>query len=119
MSADRDWRLLFEDIIEAAEKIEQYTRGMDFESFASNSLVTDAVVRNLEIVGEAARHVPPDVKARCPEVSWRQMNDMRNILIHAYSEVDLTIVWNAMNIDLPQSVMRLRQLLDDEGGAEA
>src|SRR4051794_32465578 len=115
MSGDREWQLLVDDIIEASEKIDQYTQGMDFQAFVGSSLVTDAVIRNLAIIGEAARHVPPDVRARCPEVRWRQMNDMRNILVHAYSRVNLTIVWNAVRVDLPPTVVRLRQFLEDEG----
>jgi uncharacterized protein with HEPN domain len=118
MSAKRDWRLLVEDVLEAAEKIEQYTRGMDFETFASNSLVADAVIRNLMIVGEAARHVPPDVQARCPEIDWRRMNDMRNILIHAYAEVNLTIVWSTLRGHLPPAANRLRRLLEEEGTSD-
>ena len=114
MSARRDWRLLVEDILEAAEKIEEYTRGMDFESFVSSSMVVDATIRNLMIVGEAARHVPPDVQVRCPEVDWRRMNDMRDILIHAYAEVNPTIVWSTIRLHLPPSADRLRQLLTDE-----
>ena len=113
MSDQQHWRLRIEDIIEAAEKVEQYTRGMQFEDFVSSSLVADAVIRNLAIVGEAARHVPADVQARCPEVAWRQMNDMRNFLIHAYARVDLTIVWDAVQVNLPPSVVRLRQFLDE------
>lgn len=119
MSVRRDWRLLFEDIFEATKKIEQYTREMDFESFASSSLVVDATIRNLMIVGEAARHVPPDVQARCPEVDWRGMNDMRNILIHAYAEVNLTIVWSTIRMDLPESANRLRQFFEEEGSRDS
>jgi uncharacterized protein with HEPN domain len=114
MSDSKDWRLLVQDIIEYGERVEQYTRGLDFESFAANRMVVDATVRNLEIMGEAARHVPPDVKVRCPEVAWRQMNDMRNILIHAYREVDLGLIWGAVTEDVTPTLIRLRQLLEDE-----
>lgn len=118
MSAHRDWRLLFEDIFEATEKVEQYTQGMDFESFVSNSIVVDAAIRNLMIVGEAARHVPPHVQARCPDVDWRRMNDRRNILIHAYAEVNLTIVWSTIRIDLPVTADRLRRLFEEEASRD-
>jgi uncharacterized protein with HEPN domain len=114
VSLHRNWRLRVEDIIESTEKVKQYTAGLDFESFAGNGMVVDAVVRNLEIVGEAARHVPPEIQARCPEVAWRLMNDMRNVLIHAYPIVDLATVWQVVRRDLPPTVARLRQLLEDE-----
>ena len=74
----------------------------------------DAVVRNLEIMGEAARHVPPEVQARCPEVAWRLMNDMRNVLIHAYPSVDLEAVWQAVSDDVRPTRERLVQFLADE-----
>ena len=118
MSADREWRLLFEDIMEAAEKIERYTDGMELQDFVHNSLVIDAVMRNLAIVGEAARHVPADIRDRCPEVAWRQMSDMRNVLIHAYTRVNLTIVWDAIKQNLPPSIVRLRQFLEAEQDAD-
>jgi uncharacterized protein with HEPN domain len=92
VSLHRHWRLRVQDIIECAERIEQYTAGLEFEAFAGSRMTVDAVVRNLEIMGEAARYVPPEVQVRCPEVAWRLMNDMRNVLIHAYPRVDLGAV---------------------------
>jgi uncharacterized protein with HEPN domain len=68
VSLHRDWRLRIQDIIECAEKVEAYTSGLDFASFAANQMVIDATTRNLEIIGEAAHHVPPEIQARCPEV---------------------------------------------------
>lgn len=114
MSLHRHWRLRIEDIVESAEKTQTYTAGLDFESFAGDDMVVDAVVRNLEIMGEAARHVPADVQARCPEVAWRLMNDMRNVLIHAYPIVDRATVWQVIERDLPATIVRLRQFLADE-----
>jgi uncharacterized protein with HEPN domain len=114
VSLHRHWRLRVQDIIECAEKIEQYTAGLDFESFASSRMAVDAVVRNLEIMGEATRHVPPEVQARCPEVAWRLMNDMRNVLIHAYPRVDLEAVWQAVTHDVRPTRARLVQFLADE-----
>ena len=114
MSLHRQWRLRIQDIIECAERIEQYTAGQDFERFARSRMMVDAVVRNLEIMGEAARHVPPEVQARCPEVAWRLMNDMRNVLIHAYPRVDLGAVWQAVTQDVRPTRERLVQLLADE-----
>jgi len=119
MSLHRHWRLRVQDIIECAEKVEEYTRGLDFESFAGNRLVVDATVRNLEIMGEAARHVPPEVQARCPEIDWRRMNDMRNVLIHAYTIVDLGLVWGVVQNRVTPTRERLQKLLEDEDATEA
>jgi uncharacterized protein with HEPN domain len=114
MSLHRHWRLRVQDIIDCAEKVEEYTRGLDFETFAGNRMAVDAVVRNLEIMGEAARHVPPEIQARCPEVAWRLMNDMRNLLIHAYPRVDRGAVWQAVTEDVRPTRERLVRLLEDE-----
>jgi uncharacterized protein with HEPN domain len=110
--------LRIEDIIECAEKAQSYIDGLDFESFAGDDMVVDAVVRNLEIMGEAARHVPPEIQARCPDVEWRLMNDMRNVLIHAYPIVDRATVWQVIKRDLPATAERLRLLLADEQGTD-
>jgi len=115
VSLHRNWRLRIQDIVDCAQAIEQYTAGLDFETFASNRMMVDAVVRNLEIMGEAARHVPPDVQARRPDVAWRLMNDMRNVLIHAYPRVDLEAVWQAVTQDVRPTRERLERFLEDEG----
>jgi uncharacterized protein with HEPN domain len=106
--------LLVEDIIASASDLNEITNGMDFDAFASNRIVQLAVARCLEIMGEAARHVPREVQARCPEVEWRLMNDMRNVLIHAYATIDVKIVWNAATIEAPRTRERLVQLLEEE-----
>jgi uncharacterized protein with HEPN domain len=118
MLANRDWRLLVQDIIDYGADALDITRGMDYEVFVTNRMAQLAVTRCLEIMGEAARHVPPGVKALCPEVAWRQMNDMRNILIHAYRRVDLGLVWGTVTDDVPPTLARLRQLLEEEGTVE-
>jgi uncharacterized protein with HEPN domain len=119
MSVSRDWRLLIQDIIDYGSDALDATRGMDYEAFVANRIAQLAVTRCLEIMGEAARHVPPEVKSRCPEVAWRQMNDMRNILIHAYRRVDLGLVWGTVTDDVLPTLARLRQLLEEEGVSDS
>src|SRR5215467_7400750 len=99
-AAHRDWRLLVGNIIEYASEIERMTAGMDELAFRADRMVQYAVIHCLTIIGEAARHVPPDVQGRRPDVNWRQMNDMRNVLIHAYALVDLALVWDAVTKDV-------------------
>jgi uncharacterized protein with HEPN domain len=118
MSARRDWRLLVQDIIEYGSDLSVITAGMDYDTFLSNRVAQLAVSRCLEIMGEAARHVPPEVQARCPEVEWRLMNDMRNVLIHAYTTIDTRIVWNAATIEAPRTLDRLVRLLENEGASD-
>jgi uncharacterized protein with HEPN domain len=108
----RDWRIRIEDIIEAATAIAGYVQGLSFEEFGRDRKTVDAVVRNLEVIGEAARHVPEEVRARFPELPWSDMADMRNVLIHEYFGVDLTILWKTASIDLPAILPALRRVIE-------
>jgi uncharacterized protein with HEPN domain len=111
----RDWRLRLEDIVKAAGSIEVYVRDMTFEAFCADQKTVDAVVRNLEVIGEAARHVPDEVRRRFPEVAWADMSDMRNVLVHEYFGVDLPILWKTICSDLPPVVPILKAILATDG----
>jgi uncharacterized protein with HEPN domain len=108
----RDWRLRLEDIVDAAGSIEDYVRDMTFETFRADQRTVDAVVRNLEVIGEAARHVAEEVRRRFPDVAWAEMSDMRNVLIHEYFGVDLPILWKTIRSDLPPVVSALKAALN-------
>lgn len=107
----RDPKLLLEDIVAAIRKVERYTAGMDWERFRQDEKTTDAVVRNLEVVGEAVRRLPEDFIARHPNVPWRQAAGLRNRIVHDYFGLDLEIIWEVIQHDLP----RLRQQLENLG----
>ena len=108
----RDWRLRLSDIRDSAEKILKYVQGMDFDPFSQDQRTIDAVVRNFEIIGEAARHVPDEFKSAHPHISWREMNDMRNTLIHGYFGVDVAIVWGTIVNNLPPLLSSIRELIE-------
>lgn len=110
----RAWRLRIEDILSSIERIQRYIAGMTYDEFCADERTADAVVRNIEIIGEAARHVPSDLQARYPRVPWRQMRDMRNALIHDYADVSLAIAWDTAQHDLPPLVALLTDLLRAE-----
>ncbi|MEO5359532.1 MAG: DUF86 domain-containing protein [Nitrospirota bacterium] len=90
----RDYRLYLEDILEAISRIKQYTRGRDYENFISDTKTQDAVVRNLEIIGEAAGRLPKSCLLAAPETQWRKIVGIRNILTHEYFGVSFPIVWD-------------------------
>jgi len=102
--------LLLEDMLEALTKAMRYTQGMHFDAFRSDDKTVDAVVRNLEIVGEAARRLPEQYKDNHPEIPWWRMAGMRNRIVHDYFGVDLSIVWHVISSDAPKLVEDLRRL---------
>jgi len=97
----RDSRQYLEDILEAVQRVETYLHGMTEDSFRSDARTIDAVVRNLEIIGEAVKRVPEAVRTRHPDIEWRRIGAMRDMLAHAYFSVDLAIVWDAAIHKLP------------------
>ncbi|HII15606.1 MAG TPA: DUF86 domain-containing protein [Nanoarchaeota archaeon] len=107
-------KVYFMDILESISKIEEYTKGMEYSGFTGKSLVYDGVVRNLEIIGEAVKKIPADVKKKYPEIEWKKIAGLRDILIHEYSGVDLRIVWDVVVTKLPplkESVKRIMKEL--------
>ena len=107
----RDWAFRIRDIIEAINRIRQYTTGMTQESFTVDEKTVDAVIRNLIIVGEAAKHVPEDVVSAHPEIPWSDMAGMRDVVAHEYFGVDLDIVWETVTKDLLPLVPELERML--------
>jgi len=110
----RDWKLRVEDILEAIARIERYTAGMNYEAFRVDDRTIDAVVRNLEVIGEAARHVPDGMRTEYADIPWARMRDIRNILIHEYFGVSIPIVWQTIRKDLPPLVPLLRKALEQD-----
>ena len=113
-SRPRRWRFRLRHIVEAVEKIQIYVDGMSLEDFLADTRTSDAVLRNLEIVGEAARLVPEEVTTRHQRVPWADMRALRNIVAHEYDRVDLRIIWEAVHLDLPPLVTLLQKVLLEE-----
>lgn len=97
----RDYTLYLTDIIEAGKRIERYSRSMTIEKLQKDTLVLDGIVRNLEIIGEAAKNIPIQIKARHPEVEWKKIAGLRDILAHEYFDIDVEVVWDIVKNKLP------------------
>jgi uncharacterized protein with HEPN domain len=110
----REWRLRIEDILESIHKIRRYVSGLSFDEFCADDKVVDAVVRNLEVIGEAARHIPPAIELRHPDLPWVEMRGMRNILVHEYFGVNLSILWHTTQQNLPPIIEKLDKILASE-----
>lgn len=109
-TAGREWRFYLDDMIAFARQAQSYTQGLDQTAFVANRLVYDATLRNLELIGEAATHVPADVRAAHPDIPWRLIIATRNQLIHAYLGIDADTVWSIVQDDLPSLLANLQRL---------
>jgi uncharacterized protein with HEPN domain len=109
----RDFRLYLEDIIEAAKAAREYVAGMGKDELAKDRRTTDAVVRNLEIVVEAAKKLPAQVKHDHPEVEWKKIAGLRDILVHDYFGIDMDIVWDVVQNKLPALAEHVQRILDE------
>jgi uncharacterized protein with HEPN domain len=97
----REWRFYVDDMIGFAEKVIAYTQGLNQNGFVGSGLTYDATVRNLELIGEAALHVPDDIRGAYPQVPWRLIIATRNRLIHGYLGIDNDTLWSIVGCDIP------------------
>jgi uncharacterized protein with HEPN domain len=102
-----------QDILDAISLIEQFTSGIEFESFSQNLEKVFAVSRAIEIIGEAVKRVPNDVKNQYLDIPWRDIAGMRGKLIHDYFNTDTEIIWNAVQEDVPQLKTMISRVLED------
>ena len=106
----REWRFYIDDMITFAENVIAYTNGFDQERFVASRLNYDATVRNLELIGEAATHVPDAIRAANPHVPWRMVIATRNRLIHGYLGIDNDTLWSIVASEVPALIVGLRRV---------
>jgi uncharacterized protein with HEPN domain len=107
---ERD-RLRLRHVLDAAERIAGYIRGVDQGSFLSNRMLQDAVIRNLEVIGEACANLSPALTTAHAEIPWQRASGIRNRLVHGYFDVDLRVVWQTARESLPPFAQQIRRLL--------
>lgn len=103
----RDFLLYIDDIKDSAKQILKYTEDLTFEQFSNNRMVIDAVIRNFQIIGEAVTHISENMQDQYPHIPWRSIRGMRNLLVHDYWGVDLTILWETIQESIPQLMKSL------------
>lgn len=119
----RDFRLYLDDILEAIHQIRTYMADMDEKAFTTDKKTQDAVIRNLEVIGEAAGHLPEHFQRAAPEIDWRKIKGLRNILIHQYFGINLPIIWDVIQNKLGPLDTTCRKLVkkaaepDDKEGS--
>lgn len=113
MTPERDYRDYIRDIIDSSEKAMQFVEGMTFESFSIDAKSVFAVIRALEIIGEAAKHIPQTVRERYSDAPWREMAGLRDKLIHRYFGVNLVVVWKTVVEDVPGFLPVIRRISDE------
>lgn len=104
-------RLLLEDIQESAEKILGYTKDLTFEEFSIDNKTIDAVIRNFEIIGEASKLLPNEIKDKYPEIDWHRIRGLRNRIVHDYFGVDLQIVWRITFDQIPVLISEIVKII--------
>ena len=109
----RDYKVYLDDILEAIAWIRIYTTGITYDSFQDDRKTVDAVVRNLEIVGEAVKRIPERIRGQHPDIDWKKIAGLRDILIHTYFGIDLELIWDILQTKLAPLEERVNQMLSE------
>jgi uncharacterized protein with HEPN domain len=111
--SERKSKLLLEDILDSAEKIITYTQSLTFGEFIQDSKTIDAVMRNFEIIGEAANRLPDELKDNNPEIDWHKIRGLRNRIVHAYFGINYHIIWSIIEDYLDEMITAIKRLIGE------
>lgn len=109
----RNILVFVDDIMESMESIEEYIQGNTFVTFQTNKMLFDAVIRNLEVIGEASKNIPDDIRERYEDIPWQRMVGLRNILIHEYFGINKQVIWKIITENLPDIKPKVKKLLNE------
>ena len=110
----REPKVYLEDIYAAALKIKNFTNGLSYDEFLENELVSDAVIKNILVIGEATKKVPEEIRSRNHHIEWRKMAGMRDMMIHGYFSINYRIVWDVVHNKIPILQEQIQKLLHSE-----
>ena len=108
--SERDFRLYLADILDSGNAVLAFVKDLSFEEFCNDRKTSSAVIREFEIIGEAVGKLPDELKQKRPDVEWQDIKDFRNLLIHEYFGVDLEILWNVIQDNLPVLINAVREI---------
>lgn len=111
---ERDPILYLEDIVLSMKRVQEYIEGLDFQHFKWDYKTVDAVIRNFEIIGEAAKNLPNQIKDNYPSIPWEEMYRLRNRISHEYFGIDYEIIWDIVTRHLPSNFIDVQAALDLE-----
>ncbi|MCD6221272.1 DUF86 domain-containing protein [bacterium] len=109
----RDSKLYLKDILEAIEAIEEFVKDIDFETFKRDDMRSSAVIRKFEIIGEATRNIPDNIKQKYSSIPWKDISGMRDRLIHFYFGIKYELVWDTIKIDIPVLKSQIKKILEN------
>lgn len=109
----RDYKVFLEDILEAIHKTRRYTAGLSQDAFRNDDKTLDAVVRNLEVIGEAVKKLPAKIRSKHPQVDWKRIAGLRDILIHEYFGIDIEIIWDILENKLPVLEREVKKIVSE------
>jgi len=110
----RSYLHFLDDIKEASGKIQDYTKGMSYEQFLADHRTQDAVIRNFEVIGEAIKNLPGEVKSRYPAVEWKQVAGLRDVIAHGYFHIDFEVIWEIVTDRIPGFKKDIAKILREE-----
>jgi uncharacterized protein with HEPN domain len=110
----RKYEFYLEDIVVSMERIQQYISEIEFIQFKQKYIIVDAVIRNFEIIGEASKNIPDIITSKYPEIPWRKMYKLRNIISHEYFGIDYEMIWEIAKNEMPKNLSDLKLLIEKE-----